>query len=312
VPDSFPSHSFGISQRQPKSYDPCLTTVSMTACADLEYPACPLCRTDEREVRYAEFGAHKIVRCRKCEVHYLYPRLTEGAMHRTYSADDYFEGGNSGYSDTCYALQERALRSTFKRLMRNMQKRKLTGGALLEIGCGYGYLLDEAREFFSLRFGTEFSRQGVQLASTRADIVYQGGIEQLPAGLKFDCVLATHVIEHVYEPLEFVRRLTDHTKPGGKVLLAAPDMGGLLRKLMGHRWPSFKIPEHVLYFDAGTLSSLMQQVGLIDVRLLPYPHAFPLGLIAAKLGLPFPSGLGGANVWVPATTVSIYGTVPHE
>lgn len=284
----------------------------MSAYAELEYPVCPLCRTDQREVRYAEFGAHKIVRCRKCEVHYLYPRLTESAMHRTYAEADYFEGGNSGYSDTSYALQERALRSTFRRLLHNMQKRNLTGGGLLEVGCGYGYLLEEAKEFFSVRVGTEFSRHGVQLASSRADRVYQGGVDQLSVSMKFDCVLATHVIEHVYEPREFVKRLADHTKPGGKIVLAAPDMGGLLRKLMGRRWPSFKIPEHVLYFDAGTLSSLMCQAGLRNVRLLPYPHAFPLALIAAKLGLPFPTGLGGANVWVPTTTVAIYGTVPDE
>jgi SAM-dependent methyltransferase len=312
VPDSSFSSSPSISQGQPKPYDAGLTTLAMKVYAELEYPACPLCQTDEREVRYAEFGAHKVVRCRKCKVHYLYPRLTENAMRRAYADDDYFEGGHSGYSDTSYALQERALRSTFKRLMRNLQKRGLTGGALLEVGCGYGYLLEEAKEFFSLRVGTELSRQGVQFSSTRADQVYEGGIDQLTDGLKFDCVLATHVIEHVYEPLEFVRRLVDHTKPGGKVVLAAPDMGGLLRKLMGRRWPSFKVPEHVLYFDATTLSSLMRQGGLTDVQWLPYPHAFPLALIASKLGLPFPSALGGANVWVPATTVAIYGTVPHD
>lgn len=306
------SNSFCISQRRPKTYDPGLTKVGMTASSELEYPACPLCRTDQREVRYAEFGVHKIVRCHNCEVHYLYPRLTESAMHRTYAEDAYFDGGTSGYADTSYALQERALRSTFKRLLRNMHKRNLTGGWLLEVGCGYGYLLEEAKEFFSFRVGTEFSGQGVQLASARADTVYEGGIDLLPATLQFDCVLATHVIEHVYEPLKFVRRLADHTKPGGKILLAAPDMGGLLRKVMGRRWPSFKIPEHILYFDATTLSSLMRQAGLTDVRVLPYPHAFPLGLIAAKLGLPFPSAFGGANVWVPATTVAIYGTVPHE
>jgi len=312
MPGSSLSNPLPVSEPRPTRYEPGLTTIAVKAYPQLEYPACPLCRTDQPEVRYAEFGVHKIVRCRKCEVHYLYPRLTEEAMYRAYSEDNYFEGGDSGYSDTSYALQERALRSTFKRLLRNMQKRKLTGGALLEVGCGYGYLLEEAKEFFSLRVGTEFSRQGMMLASTRADRVYEGGIEQLPATLKFDCVLATHVIEHVYKPLEFVGRLIDHTKPGGKVVLAAPDMGGLLRKLMGRRWPSFKIPEHVLYFDATTLSSLMRQRGLLDVRLLPYPHAFPLGLIAAKLGLPFPSALGGANVWVPTTTIANYGTVPYE
>ena len=233
-------------------------------------------------------------------------------MRRAYADDDYFEGGQAGYSDISYALQERALRATFKRLMRNLQKRNLTGGALLEVGCGYGYLLEEAKPFFSFRVGTEFSNQGVRLASARADIVYAGGVEQLPADLTFDCVIATHVIEHVYQPLAFVRRLARHTNPRGQVVLAAPDIGGYLRKLMGHRWPSFKTPEHVLYFDATTLSALMRQGGLIDVQSLPYPHAFPLALIASKLRLPFPAALGGANIWVPATTVALYGTVPHE
>ena len=233
-------------------------------------------------------------------------------MRRAYAKDDYFEGGQSGYSDTSYALQERALRATFKRLMRNLQMRNLTGGALLEVGCGYGYLLEEAKDFFSFRVGTEFSPQGVQMASARADKVYEGGVEQLPVSLTFDCVIATHVIEHVYEPLEFLKRLVRHTNPRGRVVLAAPDMGGYLRKLMRQRWPSFKIPEHVLYFDAATLSALMRQGGLIDVQLLPYPHAFPLALIASKMHLQFPASLGGVNIWVPATTVALCGTVPHE
>jgi 2-polyprenyl-3-methyl-5-hydroxy-6-metoxy-1,4-benzoquinol methylase len=282
------------------------------ASADLEYPACPLCLSTRREVRYAEAGEHKIVRCCTCGVHYLYPRLTESAMNRAYADDHYFEGGKSGYSDTSYQMQEHALRATFRRLMCNLQKRNLTGGALLEVGCGFGYLLDEAKDFFSLRVGTEFSAQGIRNASARADQVYEGGVEQVPADLKFDCVIATHVIEHVYQPLEFVKRLAGHVKPRGTLLLAAPDMGGLLRKVMGHRWPSFKTPEHVLYFDANTLSILMRQGGLSDLRLMPYPHAFPLTLIASKLRLPLPARLGSATVWVPATTVAVLGRVSHE
>ncbi|MBA2605615.1 MAG: class I SAM-dependent methyltransferase [Acidobacteriota bacterium] len=279
---------------------------------ELEFPACPLCHSERRELSYGQFGEHKIMRCQDCHVHYLYPRLNESAMRRFYTNDNYFEGGDSGYSDTSYADQERALSATFKRLMRNLHKRKLTGGSLLEVGCGYGYLLEEAKEYFSRRVGTDFSPEGVRLASAKADEVYEGGIEQIPATAKFDCVIATHVIEHVYQPLEFVKQLISHTKPSGTVILAAPDMGGMLRKVMGHRWASFKIPEHVLYFDAATLSELMRQAGLIDIEKLPYLHAFPLALIASKLSLPFPAALGKANVWVPATTVALSGKVTYE
>ena len=232
-------------------------------------------------------------------------------MQDVYRQSSYYEGGTSGYADTSYTAQESALRATFKRLLANLARRGLTGGDLLDLGCGYGYLLDEARSFFDQRVGTDFSSQAAEIARATGAEVYIGGIEQLPPERKFDCVVAIQVIEHVYEPLSFVRRIASHAKPGSHILLATPDIGGVLRKLMGRRWPSFKVPEHVLYFDYRTLSSLMVRAGLNDIRRLPYPHAFPLGLIAAKFGFKLPPWLGRLNAWVPATTVAAYGRVTN-
>ncbi len=232
-------------------------------------------------------------------------------MQEVYRQSSYYEGGTCGYADASYTAQEPALRATFKRLLRNLVKRGLTGGDLLEIGCGYGYLLDEARSLFDRRVGTEFSAQGAKIACKTGAEVFVGGIEQVLPERKFDCVIATQVIEHVYEPLTFVRQLANHTKPGGHIVIATPDIGGGLRKAMGRHWPSFKAPEHVLYFDFWTLSSLMHQAGLTNVRRLPYPHAFPLGLLTAKFGLTMPPLLARPKVWVPATTVAAYGRVSN-
>ena len=232
-------------------------------------------------------------------------------MQEVYRQSSYYEGGACGYADTSYAAQESALRATFKRLLRNLTKVVLTGGDLLEVGCGYGYLLDEAGPFFDKRVGTEFSPQGAEIARATGVEVFVGGIEQIPPEHKFDCVVATQVIEHVYEPLPFLRQLASHTKPGGQIVVATPDIGGVLRRAMGRRWPSFKAPEHVLYFDFRTLSALMHRAELSDIRRLPYPHAFPLGLIAAKFGVTMPPVLARLKVWVPATTVAAYGRVSN-
>lgn len=245
-------------------------------------------------------------------MYYLYPRLTEDAMNRAYSDNSYYGGGDDGYSDTGYSDQEAALKATFRRLMENLKKRGLTGGQLLEIGCGFGYLLEEAGGYFDRRVGTEFSPEGVRRASAAADKVYQGGIEAVPSDERFDCIIATHVIEHVYKPQEFVRQLADHLNPGGAVVLAAPDMGGVLRKAMGRRWPSYKVPEHIHYFDSITLARLMKQGGLTRTEILPYPHAFPIGLIASKFKVPVPAAIGRLNLWVPATTVALVGRVSDE
>jgi SAM-dependent methyltransferase len=289
--------------------------------ANLEYPVCPLCNSDRRDfpfclsatgrIRRGEQEPYRVARCIECGLHYLYPRLIESAMQEVYRESSYYEGGACGYADTSYTAQEFALRATFKRLLQNLAKRGLTGGHLLEIGCGYGYLLDEARSFFGRRVGTEFSPEGAEIARAAGAEVFIGGIEQVPSEAKFDCVIGTQLIEHVYEPLSFVKRLAGHTKSGGHIILATPDIGGVLRKAMGQRWPSFKVPEHVLYFDYSTLSSLMRRAGLDDVHRLPYPHAFPLGLIAAKFGFTLPPSVRRFKVWVPATTVAAYGRVTN-
>jgi len=279
--------------------------------ANLEYPACPLCESDRREFPFRLCEPYRVARCIECGLHYLYPRLIESAMQEVYRESSYYKGGACGYADTSYTAQEFALRATFKRLLRNLAKRGLTGGDLLEIGCGYGYLLDEARSFFGRRVGTEFSPEGAEIARGTGAEVFVGGIEQVPSEPKFDCVIGTQLIEHVYEPLSFVKRLAGHTKPDGHIILATPDIGGVLRKAMGQHWPSFKVPEHVLYFDYRMLSSLMRRAGLSNVQRLPYPHAFPLGLITAKFGFDLPPWLGHFNVWVPATTIAAYGRIAN-
>lgn len=282
------------------------------ASTDLEYPPCPLCESDRRQFVFRLHEPYSVARCTECRFHYLYPRLRESAMQDIYRQSLYYEGGACGYTDTGYVDQESALRATFRRLLRNLGKCRLTGGDLLEIGCGYGYLLDEARLLFNGRVGTEFSAQAAEIARGTGAEVFVGGIEQIPPDRKFDCVIATQVIEHVYEPLLFVKRLVGYTKHCGHIVLATPDIGGALRKCMGGSWPSFKAPEHVTYFDFRALSGLMRQAGLEDVRRFPYPHAFPLGLIAAKFGFALPPPLADFKVWVPATTVASYGRIPSE
>lgn len=232
-------------------------------------------------------------------------------MQEAYRQSSYYEGGTCGYADTSYVAQESALRETFKRLLRNLARRGLTGGDFLEIGCGYGYLLGEARCYFDRRVGTEFSAQAAEIARVTGAEVFVGGVEQLPAEAKFDCIVATQVIEHVYEPLTFVKQLVSQAKNCGHIIIATPDIGGILRKAMGRRWPSFKVPEHVLYFDYKTLRGLMSRAGLNNVRRLPYPHAFPLGLIAAKFGVMMPPQLARLKIWVPSTTVAAYGRVSN-
>ena len=107
----------------------------------VEQAGCAMCGSGLRTVAYSlpPFG---VVRCTACGFQYLSPRLPEAAMLELYSSSGYFEGGEMGYDS--YAEQESALRTTYRRLVRQLVRAGFDGGDLLEVGCGYGFLLEEA------------------------------------------------------------------------------------------------------------------------------------------------------------------------
>jgi 2-polyprenyl-3-methyl-5-hydroxy-6-metoxy-1,4-benzoquinol methylase len=282
---------------------------SNVTAAQLETTTCPLCQSAKARVAYPQFDPYAVVQC-ECKFYYLSPRLTEAAMIAEYSKDDYFEGAAGGYDS--YLEQASALQATFGRFIQTLNQRHIGGQSLLEIGCGYGYLLDAAKSDFGIRVGTDFSARAIAQAQSSGARVYRGGVAALPADERFDCVVATHVIEHVYDPDGFLAQLKSRLNPGGTIVLATPHMGSWWRFAMGHRWPSFKLPEHILYFDYRSLLALMQQAGFTNLKPFPYPHAFPLSLIASKFNLTVPPAWHEVNFWIPGTTVAISGTLPDH
>ncbi len=49
--------------------------------------------------------------------------------------------------------------------------------------------------------------------------------------IKFDCVLATHVLEHVDNPVTLLKEMKNWIKPGGKIIIIVPNKESLHRQL---------------------------------------------------------------------------------
>lgn len=267
----------------------------------LETADCPLCNTRNGKPTRFDFAPYKLARCAECGLYFCATRLTPRSVAGLYAHHDYFEG--QGYNS--YAAQEPALRLTFRRFLKKLNDRFPLQGALLEIGCGYGYLLDEARPYFQRRVGTDFSPQAVKQAAACGAKIYQGDIGGLPHDDRYDCIILAQVIEHVYHPVPLLRAIRDKLKAGGVVAVATPNIGSLWFPLMGRKWASFKIPEHVAFYNRQTLNRLLASAGFRDIHTVPYLHAFPLALIANKLAIRTPARLGRWSFWIPGTTIAM-------
>ena len=89
--------------------------------AKLEYPACPICGSEQRHFPFRLHGPYCVACCEACGFYYLYPGLMEVAMQEVYRQSSYYEGGRWVYADT------RNTHPTFKRLLQNL----VTHGELL-------------------------------------------------------------------------------------------------------------------------------------------------------------------------------------
>lgn len=95
----------------------------------------------------------------------------------------------------------------------------------LDVGGGYGFALDAARRLFDWRVhGADpsyFARVGARELGLTIEDRYVS--ETSPAeGGPYDLVLASEVIEHVDDPVEFARVLRACATPQGRVILTTP------------------------------------------------------------------------------------------
>lgn len=274
----------------------------------LEDPPCPLCRAESHRVAY-RFDPFQVVRCLACGFYYLRPRLTEAEMMKVYSRGDYYEPDQAqervGYSS--YKQQEKSLCMTYREFLKGVVGR---GGDFLEIGCGKGYLVREALKLgcFSSLTATDYAPDAVVEARQTGVEVILGGLSEVPADREFDLIVMTQVLEHVYDPVGFLAEIRGRLRPGGRVAVTVPNMRSPLRWLLGRRWPSFKVPEHVGYFDLSSLRRAFLSAGYQRAEWVPSPHAFPLSLLAEKFGLRLPERLGRVVIWLPTTCLAAVGS----
>jgi SAM-dependent methyltransferase len=129
---------------------------------------------------------------------------------------------------------------------------------VLDIGCGDGALVRTLQEFGAAPTGVDLDPEGARFIEQTYGIpVVVSPFETACfADGQFDAIVATHVIEHFFEPVEAMQRMRRLLKPNGLLVLETPN---ILRPKVGYR-RLFSVP-HNYYFSPRTLCLAMQHAG---------------------------------------------------
>jgi SAM-dependent methyltransferase len=241
--------------------------------------ACPACgRTTDHSLRFRTNGC-EILQCRGCG---LGRTEASGFDPAAYYTGDYFSGGHSdGYAD--YLGAEPVLRREFARSVDFIRNYR-SNGKLLELGCAYGFFLQEAARHFEVA--------GIELAAEAAAHGRRAGLNVLSglaseANLRqighVDVIVLFDVIEHLPQPRETLDLCCQQLNPGGIIVITTGDFGSTAAKLTGVKWRLMTPPQHLWFFTQESVHRLSASLGL-SVAHVDHPwKTVPASLIAFQL-----------------------------
>lgn len=141
---------------------------------------------------------------------------------------------------------------------------------ILDVGCGSGTLgeqLRQARERFIV--GITYSDQEAQMASGRLSRVVSADLNHFDFSSlgQFDCVILSHILEHLYSPEDSLERLKSALAPQSVIVVALPNVvwwKQRLEFLFGRwRYRDWGILDrtHFRFFDRKSSRELLEGAG---------------------------------------------------
>ena len=162
-----------------------------------------------------------------------------------------------------------------------VKKYGLRGKKVVEIGCGRGESLRLMRGAGVKAFGLEYSAAAVR-DCVRAGLKVSRGFPgsaglRLPHG-PFEAFYSLNFLEHLPAPNAVLAAIRANLAPGGTGLVEVPDFGMMLRENLFSEF----IPDHLFYFTAGTLRSLLELNGFDVLECGSVWHGYILSAVVRK------------------------------
>ena len=252
---------------------------------------CPVCGCTDISVAVGP----DIAQCSACHLYFRNPRPTQEEVARSY---------DTGGTFAAWQEEETARAAMWERRLL-LVRRYTERGRLLDVGAGDGRFLEAAKAAGYMVAGTEVSTAGVAYARQRGFEVHLGQITELDLPEKsFDVATLWHVLEHVPDPGEVLRKVYSLLRPGGTILVAVPNEDNYFvrhRFGKGRNSPfdplQFGGEIHLTYFQAATLQAALRTAGY-HVLKLGVDDAYYIrdGKMRAKLA--FPQSLALLFRWI--------------
>ena len=259
--------------------------------AALDNNFCPVCNASAViyykslvDLLFGVSGCWDLVRCSnpKCELVWLVPKPKKEEIKNFY-VNYYTHGIGKKRAVTfnnliekyiykllkvLYSLLRKVLFINFERKNLDYMYLKRKQGKVLEIGCGNGERLFKLRKIGWDVEGTEIDEKAIKVALEKYGVeAYLGDIRDLKLEKEYyDAIIMNHVIEHIYEPIDFLKRCKELLKEGGKLIITTPNFESYSHKKFGIYWRGLEPPRHLYLYNCNSLKSVLSLAGFHKIH----------------------------------------------
>ncbi len=258
----------------------------------LEQPqsACPLCGANAHELDMGKLEAlplttyaitehssglsQRLSHCSSCDHVFTRDHPDATALHTVYAHQE---------CDATYVAEEAGRRATARRILAHLATLVPSRGRGVDVGCGYGFFVDEARRAGWDLQGIEPGQESVAYATTRGIPVTQGSWDLLRSypDASLHLITVFDVLEHLEDPKAFLALAAQKLHPAGCIVATLPKRDSFFARVMGSRWHAF-LPSHLHYFSTRSLAHLIASCHLHLVTQRSYWRFFSLGYVALR------------------------------
>ena len=183
---------------------------------------------------------------------------TEEELDNHYSTYSY---ASDRYLSDITIKSYNALLNSFERYRENNR--------ILDVGCGRGWFLEEARKRGWAVYGTEYSKKAIEICESKGIRMKEGKLDSTSFDTKeFDVVTSFEVIEHINNPNEELNHINLLLRSGGFFYCTTPNFNSIMRYYLKSDYNIIEYPEHLSYYTKTTLNNAAVRNGFDIVKVL--------------------------------------------
>jgi SAM-dependent methyltransferase len=229
---------------------------------------CPICGADAASAPlYRE--TTDIVQCPQCSLVYLRTHPDEEATMMYYQqyADDH---SHMRLPKNFEDIRASGLRREY--FMQELLTVAKPPGTMLDIGCGWGAFLANAREKGFTPYGIDVCHKAANFASTVLGIptVCDELEDCLFTEAMFEVIVAIHTLEHLSNPADVLNRIHRLLKPGGTFCGIVPNIESFCSQIKKEKWQWLDNNTHYVHFSPATIKHTLEKHGFEVIKV--YTH----------------------------------------